>query len=170
MALATDSESFRLAVAVRAKLAAVGWWLATIGLLVLLDDFTYGPVFWLLGLTAGFIAVFVAFSIYFVVQLYLVAEGTKPVPSRAAAALLDRLRLARRSSEIGQREVRVHERVTGGLAAILLAPLIGGVLPALLLFKIGWDRSHVIAISVVTSAIYAAEFAFLHAYVPASLG
>lgn len=147
-------------------LTTAGWWALTIALLVLLDDLTYGPAFWLLSLAAGPVAIFVAFSLYFIVQLYLVFEGTKEEPSRGAASLLRRLRLARRSDEVAKREVRIHETVTGAAAAVALAPFIGGVLPPLLLSKRGWERRHVLWISTATAAIYAAEFAFLHAYLP----
>lgn len=89
-------------------LVAAGWWALTLGLLILIDDLTYGPIFWVLAVATGQIAIVVAFSIYLAVQLYLVAEGTKSSPSRVAAAILRRLRLARRSEEVGKREVRVH--------------------------------------------------------------
>lgn len=147
-------------------LETVGWWALTIALLVVLDDLTYGPAFWLLSIAAGPVAIFVAFSLYFAVQLYLVVEGTKENPSRGAASVLRRLRLARRSDEVARRELRMHETVTGAFAALALAPLIGGVLPPLLLAKRGWPRERVVLISVATSAIYATEFAFLHAYLP----
>lgn len=142
------------------------WWVVTIATLVVLDDLTYGPIFWLTTAVMGSAAVVVAFVVYLVAQVYLVHHGAKETPGRLARRLLDRLRLARSSEQVAQREELLHQKVTSALVACLLAPLIGGVLPPLLLWKRGWSRGSVMLLSVVTGSIYAAEFAFLHAWIP----
>jgi hypothetical protein len=55
------------------------------------------------------------------------------------------------------------------MLAVLLAPIIGGVLPPLLLHKRGWSRGAVVRVGVLTSVIYAAEFSLLHGYIPTQI-
>lgn len=144
----------------------IGWWTVTIATLVVLDDLTYGPLFWLLTAAVGSLAVPIAFVVYLAAQLYLVAHGVRDEPGRLARWMLDRLNLARSSDEVAQREQMLHQKVTSALFAVLLAPLIGGVIPPLLLWKRGWSRRAVMGLAVVTAATYAAEFAILHAWIP----
>lgn len=76
------------------------WWIATILILVLVDDFTYGPIFWALSQLAPVAAVVSAFAIYWLVQVMLVREATKQHPHRLATALLRRLQLDRRNASV----------------------------------------------------------------------
>lgn len=148
------------------KLHAAWWWFVTLATLIILDDLTYGPIYWVLGAVIGPVAVVLAFVVYFAAQLYLINHGVREEPGRFARRLLDRLQLTRSANEVAKREAALHERVTGTLLAALFAPIIGGVLPVLLLHKRGWSRSAVIRLGTLTSAIYAAEFSLLHAYIP----
>lgn len=50
--------------------------------------------------------------------------------------------------------------------ALPIALVIGGVLPPLLLFRGGLSQASVRRLSWMTAAIYAAEFTYLHAYLP----
>ena len=148
------------------RLSTVGWWVITFAIVIVLDDLTYGPIFWLLAAFTGSLAVFIAFGVYVAAQLYLVHHGVKDDPGPLARRLLDRLELSRRFDQVANREAALHERVTGSVVAVLLALVIGGVLPPLLLWRRGWSRSAVMRVATVTSVVYAAEFAFLHAFIP----
>lgn len=150
--------------------STIGWWAATLVTLVILDDLTFGPFFWLISRlgspTAGFLA---AFVIYVPVQIALVRAGTSGSPGRLAAAMLRRLDLDRRSKNIADREHRMHERVTGTISALGLSLLIGGVLPPLILWRSGFSTRFVRVLSVATATIYALEFALLHGLVPGTV-
>ena len=145
------------------------WWVATIATLVVVDDLTYGPISWLLVKFFGQAVIALVFVIYFVAQLYLVNQGIRDSPTRLAGALLDRLQLSRRSSQVADRETHIHEHVTGAALACVFSLLIGGVLPPLLLWRRGWSRTAVQRVAVATSAIYAAEFAMLHGWIPSQI-
>ena len=151
------------------KLNTGWWWAVTLATLVVVDDLTYGPVYWVLGALIGSTAVVIAFVVYLLAQLYLISHGVRDEPGRVARWLLGRLNLERSADEVAKREAALHEGVTGVLLAAALAPVIGGVLPPLLLYKRGWSRAAALRVGIMTSVIYAAEFSFLHAYIPSRL-
>ena len=148
-------------------LAAAGWWAATLLTLVVLDDLTFGPFFWAISRVAGAGAAVVAvYAVYVPIQVYLVHRATEPEPGRVAAFFLGRLQLERRSASIAERERVLHGRVVGAGSAVALSLVIGGVLPLLLLWRQGYERSFVRRLSYLTAAVYATEFALLHGLLP----
>lgn len=154
----------------QSPLETVGWWFATIATLVVLDDLTFGPIFWALAVLAGsWWAVGAVFAVYVPVQVYLVRRATEPSPGRVAAWFLHRLELERRYEPIQRNDQRVRSRVVGVVSATALSLLIGGVLPPILLYRRGWPRDDVRRLSLLTSTVYAAEFALLHGLIPGSL-
>lgn len=146
------------------------WWVATLLTLMVLDDLTFGPVFWLISTlgspTAGFV---IALLVYVPAQISLVRHGTSETPGKVAAYLLGRLDLQRRSHQIAARERRMKSRVTGTLSALALSCVIGGVLPPLLLHRAGYGTAFVRRLSVATALIYAVEFALIHGLLPGTL-
>lgn len=152
------------------RLSVVAWWLATLATLVVLDDLTFGPAFWLLSRVSGtWTAVIVVYLIYVPVQVLLVVRGTAPDPGRIASFFLRRFDLERRSAHVARNEQALHRRVLGAGTALLMSLVIGGVLPPLLLWRQGAERADVRRLSVLTASVYATEFAVLHAVVPGSL-
>lgn len=147
-------------------LRAAGWWALTIAMLVVIDDLTYGPFFWVFSRFAPVGAIALAFTIYWIVQVYLVWAATGDNPGRVASFFLKRLELDRRNEEIAKREASLLKRIGGPLVAIPMALVVGGVVPCLALWRLGFDVWTVRKLAVLTSAIYAAEFAYLHAYLP----
>lgn len=146
------------------------WWVATIGVLVILDDLTFGPGFWILSrATSVAWGVAAVFAIYVPAQVYLVRQGTAEQPGRLASFLLGRFDLNRRSRRVQKNEQVLHSQVIGWATALILTLVIGGVLPPLLLWRQGFDRSYVRAVSVATAIVYAAEFALLHAVIAGSV-
>jgi len=150
--------------------STVLWWLITFALLIIVDDLTFGPLFWVLArLTSAALAFAVAFGLYLVVQTYLIWQGTSPDPSRAAAWFLSRLRLDRKWDRVAANEQSLQRSVVGAFTAIAAAPIIGGVLPPVLLHKSGASVRFSRQVGFVTALVYAAEFALLHGWIPGSL-
>lgn len=147
--------------------SALAWWIATLAVLVVLDDLTFGPLFWLTGfLSTPQAAAAAAFVISLLVQVYVVWQGTRAQPSRPAAFMLNRLHMERRNANVAAREKAMHRKVGGAVSAILLSPVIGGIIPTMLLWKAGYSTRFVRRLSVPAAAIYAAEFALLHGLAP----
>jgi hypothetical protein len=151
--------------------ALVLGWAVTIVSLVVLDDLVFGPVFWALARWQGSaVAAAVAFVVYFVTQLFIVHQGTRPEPHRLAAFFLRRLGLQRGSVAGRPQEEEIRSRVLGAGSAILLSPVIGGVVPPMILWHRGQPARFVRRLSVVTAAVYASEFALLHGWIPGAVG
>lgn len=145
----------------------VWWWLVTLLTLVVLDDLTFGPFFWALSRLAGpGWAVAAVYAVYVPAQVYLVARGTTDDPGRVASWFLKRLDLERRYPQVRRNELRLRSRVGGIASSLLMTLLIAGVLPPLVLWRQGYPRDFVLRIAVLTSALYATEFALLHGILP----
>lgn len=146
------------------------WWAATVATLVVLDDLTFGPFFWAVARWRGALtAVLAVLAVYIPAQIYLVWRATAEHPGRVASFFLNRLDLERRSHQVSRREAQLHGRVVGAASAVLLTPLIGGVLPPIILWRAGYSQHFVRRLSLVTAPLYAAEFALLHGLVPAAI-
>lgn len=144
------------------------WWTVTVVTLVVLDDLTFGPLFWLISRTAGpWISAATALVVYTAAQVFIVFRATEERPGRIAGFFLRRLDLNRRSQHVAANERRLHSQVAGWSSALLMTPIIGGVLPPLLLWRIGWNRRLVRHVVLVCAPIYASEFAILHGLLPA---
>lgn len=144
--------------------------MATVLTLVVLDDLTFGPAFWALARLAGpLVAVVAIFCVYVPAQLLILASATSEAPGRVTTFFLQRLDLERRNPQLARNEHQLRSKVVGAGSALLLSLVIGGVLPPLLLWRRGADRRFVLRLGVATSVIYAAEFAFLHGFVPGIL-
>lgn len=141
-------------------------WLVTIVSLVILDDMVFGPVFWAIGALWGpLVSTAIAFLVYFPVQIWLVRRGTSAHPRRLAAFMLRRLGLDHSGGWSRPREHAVRSRILGGGSAVALSPVVGGVIPPMLLWRQGFGATFVRRLSVVTAAVYAGEFALLHGWI-----
>lgn len=151
------------------------WWVATIATLVVLDDLVTGPLFWALAYVSKPLAMGVAFTVYWVGQLLLVRSATGPDIGRVASYLLNRLQLSesadagRSNRNIAANETAIRSQITGPAIALLISPLVGGVIPPLLLHKRGLPVTGTRRLAVFTALIYAAEYTLLHAYLPGRL-
>ncbi len=151
-------------------LVTVWWWALTVATLVVLDDLTFGPLFWAIARLAGAgVAVAAVYAVYVPAQLWVLSRGVTDEPGRLATWFLQRLDLQRRAKPVQENEARVRSRVVGVGSALVLSLLIGGVLPPLLLWRRGWERRTVMQVGVATSVIYATEFALLHGIIPATI-
>jgi hypothetical protein len=104
-----------------------------------------------------------AFLISFYVQVWVTIEGLTPAPRKLAKLVINRLMLARKSGRIVEREETLLGRVTSTVSAVLMSLVVGGVLPVLLLNKSGkLSGKYLRRLSLLTSAVYATEFALIH--------
>lgn len=139
------------------------WWFLTIVTLFVLDDLLFGPFFWMLALIGPLFSTLVAFMFSVMFQIWLVRACLKPEPGKLPAFLLSRLMLERKNAEIAKRESSVKRRATSVVGALLVTPLIGGVIPSLLLHRHGVLSDHKIKrLSLLFALIYGLEFALLH--------
>ena len=142
-------------------------WVVTVVTLVVLDDLVFGPIFWALARWQGSaVAATVAFVVYFVAQIFIVHQGTRPEPHRAGCVLPASPRPRAGFRPTRRHEEEIRSRVLGAGSAILLSPVIGGVVPPMVLWHRGHPARFVRRLSVVTAAVYASEFALLHGWIP----
>lgn len=143
---------------------AVFWWTITIITLFVLDDLVFGPIFWGLAVfTTPIVATVVAFCSSWAFGTWLVRAGLKDEPSKLAQGMLNRLMLGHKNSHIHRREESLKRNVASAAGALVVTPLVGGVIPSLLLRK--HELMAVDSIrrySVLLCAIYALEFAAIH--------
>lgn len=144
--------------------------MATMATLLIVDDLVSGPMFWLLAQFNRWGAVAIAFLVYWLGQVSVVRSLTSEKPGRWASFILRRLQPRRKSEQIERNERTIRNAVASTALALPLSLVIGGVLPPMILYSIGYTHVRVRRISLVTAAIYAIEFAFLHAYLPGTLG
>lgn len=146
----------------------VFWWAVTLAVLAVLDDLTFGPAFWVIARIAGPLWGFTAVvGLYVPVQLWLVSRGTSDDPGPVARWFLDRLYLSRRIEAVARNEQQIHSRVVGAVSSIVVSPVIGGVLPPLILSARGFSHGFVRRTAWATSILYAFTFGMIHGIVPA---
>ena len=135
------------------------WWIVTLTTLIIVDDLLFGPFFWALALWSAPVATIIAFAASYAMQIWLIRAGTRPDMGRIARAMLARMMLGHKREEIAVRETSLKERSATIAGAFIMTPIIGGVLPALLLAKRGVD---VTRLSYLLALIYSIEFAAIH--------
>ena len=139
------------------------WWGVTIVTLFILDDLVFGPLFWALSIRSKPLSTALAFVASWCFGLWLIDAGVRDNPSKLASWFMKRLMLERHNSHVADREESIKKRAVSSLGAVLVTPLIGAVIPVLLLDKrqrmTGRSlRSHAFGLTV----FYAVEFALLH--------
>lgn len=138
------------------------WWFVTIITLVLLDDLIFGPIFWALSLASQVFATILAFTIPIATQQWLIRQGVREQPNKYAKTVLAKLSLARKNKHVQKNEERVKAKAAKYTGAVLVSPLIGGVIPVLVLYKGGIPKRSVLRFSWIPTIIYATEYALLH--------
>lgn len=89
--------------------------------------------------------------------------GLKDEPSKLAQGMLNRLMLGHKNAHIHHREESIKRSVVSAAGALVVTPLVGGVIPSLLLRKHElMAADSVRRYSVLLCAIYALEFATIH--------
>lgn len=141
----------------------VFWWGITLVTLLVLDDLLFGPVFWSLAVVNPGLSTVAAFVASVSFQQWLVHASLRPRQGKFALFFLQRLSLKRKNSEIASREDSLRRTAASVVGALAVTPLIGGVIPILLLNKHQMmERGKLRLFSVLLAVIYACEFALLH--------
>lgn len=147
----------------RAIARSLIWWSITIVSLFILDDLIFGPVFWSLSVWNQPIATVMAFLSSLTIQQWLVQAGVSENHGKVAAFALKQLSLERKNKEIASREMEIRSHAKNFAGAVLVSPLIGGVVPILILNKYSVaDKTKLLKFSWLPTIIYAIEFALLH--------
>jgi hypothetical protein len=142
----------------------VYYWVALFVVLVLVDDATFGWIFWLLSQINPLLSAVVAVAIYWSVGYWIILEGLRPNPRPVAAWFLKRLQLGRKNPELAQRELRLMEKITSVAVAVPLALLFGGPVTTLYLRRRELvDDRQARRLGFWLQGLYALEFAAIHA-------
>lgn len=139
------------------------WWGITLITLFILDDLLFGPVFWVLSVVDPVLSTGAAFIASVIFQNWLIRAGLKEQPNKAATFFLKRLMLERKNTEIAKREESIKHRAASAAGALMVTPLIGAVIPVLLLNKhnlMSTDKLR--RFSVLLTFVYGIEFALIH--------
>lgn len=148
----------------RKYLTSAFWWAAFIVLSLLLESILFGPVFWALSVWSQPAATILAFVTAWSFGMWLVFSGTRSDPSGLAQFFLKRLLLEPTNDRFSSQEASVNRLARAGfLGAALVSPIIGGVVPSLLMHKYQLARITTIRwYAVILNAIFALEFAAIH--------
>ncbi len=145
------------------RLRTLYYWALLLLTLVVLDDLTFGWIFWGLSLVHPFVSVAVALAIYWTAGYWLALKGLAENPGKVASWFLSRLQLERKNQGVRIREQQLKEKVTSVGVAIVMAPLFGGVLTTL------WLRRRSVVndtqarrLAFWLCGLYALEFAVIH--------
>jgi len=123
----------------------------------------FGPFFWSIAVLNRLLATILAFVLSWAVGIWLVWTGLREKPGKLAKFMLDRLMLGHKTLEIRKREESIRRKIISAVSALAVTPLIGGVIPSLVL-----NRHQLMEVkdlkkfSVLLCGVYAVEFAALH--------
>lgn len=143
---------------------AIIWWSITLAFLFVIDDLTFGPMFWALALVSPVLSTIVAFVASIAFQLVLVREVLRPQRKKIVQFFLRRLLMEERANpEIEMRERSIKRRAASITGAIVVTPLLGGVIPISVLKKQGDVSENALNLLALPLAVmYATEFALIH--------
>ncbi|MBI3889328.1 hypothetical protein HY312_01980 [Candidatus Saccharibacteria bacterium] len=129
-----------------------------------MDDLVFGWIFWAVAWWNQVASTVLAFIASFSFQVWLVHAGLREKRGKVAQGMLDKLMLSTRSmSAIEQRERAVKKTVVGIVSAVIVTPLIGSVIPVLLLAKQeSLSTKALKRLSLILAALYALEFCLIH--------
>lgn len=142
---------------------AILWWGITLAFLFVIDDLTFGPMFWGLALVSPVLSTCVAFIASVVFQMVLIREVLYPRQKKIITFFLRRLLMERTNPEVEVRERSLKRRAASVIGAIMITPLLGGVIPISVLRKQGDTSEKTLRrLALPLSVVYATEFALIH--------
>lgn len=139
------------------------YWTLLLITLVIVDDLTFGWIFWALAQIHPFVSAGTALAIYWVNGYLITIRGLRPQPGKIAGWFLKRLQLERKNYELRAREEQLKAKLTSVAIGIPMSLLFGGVLTTLWLRRrnvINDRQAKQIAFGL--CGLYALEFAVLH--------
>lgn len=147
----------------RAIARSIFWWSITIIVLFVFDDMLYGPVFWAISGWSQLLATVSAFVFTISGEQWLIRQGIKVNPGKYANFFMKLLSLESKDTEIGRREDNLKAHASSFIGASLVATILGGTIPVLILNKRAVaTRAQLLRFSWIPTGIYAIEFALLH--------
>lgn len=140
------------------------YWTLLLVTLVVVDDLTFGWIFWLLSQIHPLLSALVALCAYWAIGYWITLRGLSPEPGKVARWFLNRLQLERKNPELRAREDELQKKITSIAIAIPLSLLFGGVVTTLWLRRRDVvDDSAAKRVALVLCGLYALEFALIHA-------
>ncbi len=149
----------------QSRLRTLYYWIALFAILVVVDDLTFGWIFWLLAQIHPLVSATAALLIYWVLGYWLLIRGLNPNPGKWAHKMLNRLQLERKNPELRAREEELKNKITSVAVAIPMSLLFGGVLTVLWLRRrnvVSDDGAYRLGFWL--CGLYALEFALLHGF------
>lgn len=145
------------------RLRTLYYWILLMITLIILDDLTFGWIFWGIAQINPFVSAAIAFMASWVFGYWLVVCGLSPNPGKIAKILLDRFQLGKKNSELRAREEELLNRMTSIGIAVPMTLLFGGVVSTLWLRrKSVVSDKQAYRVGLVLTGIYAVEFAVVH--------
>lgn len=139
------------------------YWTLLLITLVVLDDLTFGWIFWALAQIHPLVSASFALVIYWGLGYWITLRGLAPQPGKLAGWFLNRLQLERKNPELRVREQQLKDMITSIGVAFLMALLFGGVLTTLWLRRREVvDDQQARKLAFWLCGLYALEFALLH--------
>lgn len=147
------------------RLRTLYYWTLLLITLVVLDDLTFGWIFWALAQIHPMLSALVALCVYWALGYWLTIRGLSPVPGKLAARFLNRLQLERKNPELRDRQDQLKNRITSIAWAVPMSLLLGGVVTTLWLRRRGVvSDTGAYRLGFWLCGLYALEFAFIHGF------
>ncbi len=145
------------------RLRTLYYWFALLTALVVVDDLTFGWIFWALAQVHPLVSAGAALVTYWAMGYWITLRGLAPKPGKLAGWFLNRLQLERKNPELQEREDRLKAKITSIGVAIPMALLFGGVVTTLWLRRRGVvNESQARKLAFWLCGLYALEFALMH--------
>lgn len=140
------------------------YWAALLITLIMVDDATFGWIFWLLSQINPMVSAAAAIAIYWFIGYWITLRGLEPNPGKIASKLLNRLQLERKNPELRRREKQLKNSISSIGIAVPMSLLFGGVVTTLWLRRRNVvDQAKARKVAFWLCGLYAAEFAAIHA-------
>lgn len=139
------------------------WTILFISLLIV-DDLTFGWIFWTIAQIHPLVSATLAVTAYWSLGYWITLRGLRPDPGRIASWFLKRLQLERKNSELQAREESLKAKITSVTIAVPMSLLFGGVVTTLWLRRRDIvNDSQAKRLAFWLCGLYALEFALIHA-------
>lgn len=149
----------------QSRLRTLYYWTLLGVTLVMLDDLTFGWIFWFLAQVHPLFSAAAALAIYWSLGYWITQRGLRPNPGKLAVWFLTRLQLERKNPELRVREEALKSKVNSVVAAIPMSLLFGGVVSTLWLRRRGVvSEEQAPRLAFWFCGLYAFEFAFIHGF------
>lgn len=149
----------------QSSLRTLFYWMWLLVMLIVVDDLTFGWIFWALAQVNPLISAAAALVIYWAMGYWITLRGLRPNPGKVAGWFLNQLQLERRNAELRYRQESLKTRMVSIGTAVPMAILFGGVVVTLWLRRRGViDDNRTRSVAFWLCGLYALEFALIHGF------